>query len=86
MRKAPDWDALVCADELEASSYYYFPADKVVANLANLAALEGLRFRNCYVTSRAIEEGSGNLFFHLYYNARVTGGKVLHVTDYRETE
>jgi predicted HAD superfamily hydrolase len=86
MRKEPDWDVLVCADEAEEASYLFFPADKVIANLANLAALEGLRFRNCYVTSKAIEKGSGNLFQHLYFNARITGGKVLHITDYRESE
>ena len=82
----PDWDVLVCADDKDEDDYLFFPVDKVIANLANLAALEGLRFRNCYVTSRAIEQGSGNLFQHLYYNARITGGKVLHVSDYRESE
>jgi hypothetical protein len=82
----PDWDVLICADEADEDDWLFFPVGKVIANIANLAALEGLRFRNCYVTSKAIEKGSGNLFQHLYFNARMTGGKVLHVTDYRENE
>jgi hypothetical protein len=49
-------------------------------------SLEGIRFRNVYLTSRAIENGSANLFHHLYYNARISMGKVLHVSDYQETE
>ena len=81
-----DWDVLICADEVDADAHGYFPASKVVSNLHFLMPLEGMRFRNAYVTNAAIEAGSGNLFHHLYYSARLTGGKVLHITDYRETE
>jgi len=86
MMTSPVGDVLVCADEKDEDDWLFFPVDKVIANIANLSALEGLRFRNVYVTSRAIEKGSGNLFQHLYFNARITGGKVLHVSDYRESE
>lgn len=83
---SPAWDVLVCADELDAEAHGYFPASKVISNLHFLLPLEGLRFRNCYVTNAAIEAGSANLFEHLYYTARITGGKVLHVSDFRENE
>ena len=79
-------DILICADERDRLNHSYFPVDKVFSNIAHLLALEGLRFKHCYVTNRVIEEGSANLFHHLYFNARITGGKVLHITDYRETE
>jgi hypothetical protein len=79
-------DVLVCVDDADEDLHLFFPADKIVLLSYGLLALEGLRFRNCYLTNRAIEEGSANLFQHLYFNARMTGGKVLHCTDYRESE
>jgi hypothetical protein len=82
----PDWDVLICADELDAEAHDFFPAAKVVSNLHFLLPLEGLRFRNAYVTNAVIEAGSSSLFHSLYFNARMTGGKVLHITDYRENE
>ncbi|MGZ4659716.1 MAG: hypothetical protein ACXVYB_00385 [Arthrobacter sp.] len=81
----PDWDALIYADQADLDAHGWFPCGKT-KTAKNLPALEGLRCRNIYVTSRAIEEGSFELFFHLYFNARITGGKVLHVTDFRESE
>ncbi|HEX9089792.1 MAG TPA: hypothetical protein VF867_20030 [Arthrobacter sp.] len=85
MRKPPDWDLLLGADEQDLADHAWFPAGDT-RTLENLPALEGLRFRNVYVTNRAIEQGSSGSFFHLYYNARITKGKVLHISDYRETE
>lgn len=83
MRAGPDWDLLITAPE-ELENYHYFPAR--VRDCENLISLEGLRFRNVYLTNKAIEQGSANLFHVLYYNARISMGKVLHVSDYRETE
>lgn len=85
MRNTPDWDLLIGADEQDLEDHAWFPCGKA-RTVENLPALEGMRPRNSYVTSRAIEEGSSALFFHLYYNARVTLGKVLHTSDYRESE
>jgi hypothetical protein len=79
----PDWDLLITAPE-ELGNYHYFPA--IVRDCDNLISLEGLRFRNCYLTNMAIEQGSANLFHALYFNARISGGSVLHVSDYRESE
>ena len=84
MRKAPDWDLLIGADEKDLADHVWFPATKA-RTVENLLALEGMRPRNTYVTSRAISAGSSSLFHHLYFNARVTGGKVLHVSDYEES-
>jgi hypothetical protein len=81
----PDWDLLIGADQEDVNGHEWFPAG-MGRTVEDLLALEGLRFRNCYVTSKAIEKGSANLFHHLYYNARITGGRVLHVSDYRESE
>lgn len=83
MRKTPDWDLLMGADEADLKAHLWFPADKA-RTIGNLLALEGMRFRNVYLTNRAIESGSADLFHHLYFNARLTMGKVLHVSDYRE--
>jgi hypothetical protein len=85
MRKPPDWDLLMGADEKDLADHVWFPAAKG-RTVENLLALEGMRFRNVYLTNQAIEAGSANLFQALYFNARITGGKVLHVSDYRETE
>lgn len=82
-RTVPDWDLLITAVE-ELNDYDYFPAR--IRDCENLISLEGMRFRNAYVTSKAIEQGSANLFHALYFGARITGGKVLHISDYRETE
>lgn len=85
MRNPPDYDALIGADLADLQNHGWFPASHF-GSVENLLALEGLRFRNVYLTSRAIEDGSAGLFQHLYFNARMTGGKVLHVSDFRETE
>jgi len=85
VRKPPDWDLLMCADEADVAAHGWFPCLKA-RTVDNLMALEGMRFRNVYLTSRAIEHGSANLFHHLYYNARISMGKVLHISDYRENE
>lgn len=85
MRKAPDWDLLMGADNADLKDHIWFPAAKG-RTVDNLLSLEGMRFRNVYLTNRALEAGSAGLFHHLYFNARVSGGKVLHVSDYRETE
>lgn len=81
----PNWDLLIGADQADLDAHAWFPCGKA-RTIENLPALEGMRCRNIYVTNRAIEQGSSNLFFHLYYNARCTMGKVLHVSDYQETE
>lgn len=82
----PDQDVLIVADAADEELHLFFPADRFVSLSYGLLALEGLRFRHAYVTNKALETGSANLFHHLYFNARVSGGKVLHVTDYREPE
>jgi hypothetical protein len=81
----PDWDLLVIGAAEDPKDFAWFPAD-ITRDNKNLMVFEGLRFRNAYLTSRAIETGSVGLFQHLYVNARITGGKVLHISDYRETE
>lgn len=79
MRTPPDWDLLIVAvDELQ--DYDHFPAK--IRDCKNLLSLEGMRFRDAYLTSRAIETGSANLFHTLYFNARISGGRVLHISDW----
>lgn len=85
MRKEPDWDLLVIGAGEDPKDFAWFPAD-IVRDNKNLIVFEGLRFRNAYLTSKAIETGSANLFHALYYGARLTMGKVLHISDYREAE
>jgi hypothetical protein len=85
MRKEPDWDLLMGADQADLDAHDWFPCGKA-RTVENLLALEGMRFRNAYVTSRAIEKGSASLFHALYYGARLTMGSVLHVSDYQESE
>lgn len=80
---APDWDVLITAPD--EPGWDWFPA-RLVRDNKNLIALEGIRFRNCYVTSLAIETGSAVLFSILYRTAILTKGKVLHVSDFRESE
>lgn len=84
MRQAPDWDLLIIGLDEEPGNYHYFPAR--VRDCKDFLALEGLKFHNCYVTSNAIETGSYVLFQILYRTAAMMGGKVLHITDYRESE
>jgi len=74
-------DILIAADQQDEDANYV-PVDRTFG-IVELAKLEGVRFRYAYVTSKALEYGSAGLFEHLYFNARVTGGKVLHVSDYR---
>jgi hypothetical protein len=81
----PDWDLLIIGADEDPKDFTWFPADDV-RDCKNLMVLEGLRARNIYLTSRAIETGSAGLFQHLYINAKLTRGKVLHVSDYRENE
>ena len=74
-------DILIAADQ-EDEDANYVPVDRAFG-IVELAKLEGVRFRYAYVTSKSLEFGSAGLFEHLYFNARLTGGKVLHVSDYR---
>lgn len=78
----PDWDLLICADAHDQVDHLWFPAR--ARTCKEFTALEGLHPRNVYVTSRAIEDGSYVLFKILYRSAAITGGKVLHISDYRE--
>lgn len=78
----PDWDVLICGDERDALSHSWFPAK--VRTCKEYTALEGLRFRNVYLTNKAIELGSYLLFQILYRSAVMTDGHVLHISDYRE--
>lgn len=80
---APDWDLLVGADEEDLADHLWFPAGRA-RTVNELPALEGMRFRNAYLTDKAIEHGSAGLFAHLYRTAKLMGGAVLHVGDFRE--
>ena len=75
-------DLLICASDEDAAAHHWFPAKTRLVN--EFLALEGIRFRNVYLTSRAIEKGSWPLFQLIYINARITGGSVLHTSDYRD--
>jgi hypothetical protein len=80
----PDWDLLMGADEQDIADHSWFPADRA-RTVTDFRALEGMRFRNVYLTSKALENGSATLFQILYRTTIITGvGKVLHVSDYRE--
>lgn len=81
--KAPDWDALIGGDQDDVDAHAWFPSG-VDGSAQNLIAMEGLRARNIYVTSKALEYGGPNLFAILYRTARMVNGKVLHISDYRE--
>lgn len=84
--RTPAWDFLIGADEVDVDWHSYFPASKT-GTVTNLIALEGMRFRNCYLTSKAIEKGSAELFSVLYRAAKITpGSRVLHVSDFEEDE
>ena len=78
-------DLLIVADAADEAAHTWFPAARI-HDCQNLIALEGVRFRNVYLTSRAIEFGSANLFTVLYRSALLTRprGHVLHISDYRE--
>lgn len=84
---SPDWDILIAANDEDAMAHSWFPVAKTRL-VHEYLALEGLRFRNCYLTSKAIEKGSGALFDILYRSAKCTRpmGLVLHTSDYREQE
>jgi hypothetical protein len=84
MRPGPDWDLLIVANEEDAAAHTWFPAR--TRHVQEFLALEGLKPRNVYLTSRGIEKGSWVLFQILYRAATMSGGSVLHVSDYRETE
>jgi hypothetical protein len=83
--RAPDWDLLITAPGEEQDYDRWFPAGKIL-DCKNLIALEGVRFRNVYLTSKAIEQGSASLFGVLYRTAKMMRGSVLHTSDYREYE
>lgn len=78
----PNWDLLICADFDDQTDHLWFPAK--VRTCKEYTALEGLRFRNVYLTNRAIEKGSYILFQILYRSAVIADGLVLHISDYRE--
>lgn len=80
----PNWDLLICANDQDRGSHEWFPAKARL--ITDFTALEGMHFRNCYLTSKAIEKGSWVLFQILYRTAKITGGHVLHISDYREYE
>jgi hypothetical protein len=77
----PNWDLLIIGANEDPKDYDWFPAGDV-RDCMNLLALEGLRFRNVYLTSGAIETGSANLFHTLYRSAKLSHGRVLHISDY----
>lgn len=81
----PTWDLLIAANDDDAMAHGWFPAEKTKL-VHEFLALEGIRFRNCYFTSMAIEKGSGTLFDILYRTAKMMRGSVLHISDYRESE
>jgi hypothetical protein len=81
----PDWDLLLAADQADLEAHDWFPYGRA-RTVEDLLPLEGMRFRNAYLTSRAIEFGCAGLFHTIYYNARITGGRVLHISDYRGDE
>jgi hypothetical protein len=82
--KAPDFDVLIAADKADHDAHVHFPYARVYY-VDQLAAISvGIRFRNCYVTNRAIEHAGPALFAELYRSAWYQQGKVLHVSDYRE--
>lgn len=78
----PDWDLIICADIQDQADHLWFPAR--ARTCREFTALEGMHPRNIYLTSRAIEQGSYVLFKILYRAAAITGGKVLHTSDYEE--
>lgn len=80
---APKTDLLIVADQADEDAHAWFPADRVKHG-KDYRALEGIRFRNVYITNRAIEDGSYVLFQILYRAAVMMNGSVLHVSDYRE--
>lgn len=87
---APDWDILVIGADEDPRDYDYFPAR--VRDNENLIQFEGIRFRNAYLSSRAIETGSAGLFETLYRTAKIIRGVhkipsgVRHISDYQEQE
>ena len=82
--KRPDWDLLIAANETDADANSWFPAK--IRLVHEFLALEGLKPRNIYITNKGIEKGSWVLFQILYRAAVMSGGNVLHVSDYRESE
>lgn len=81
----PNWDLLIIGANEDPKEFTWFPADDV-RDCKNLLALEGLRFRNVYLTSQAIATGSANLFHVLYRSAKLSGGSVLHMSDFHYQE
>ena len=77
----PTWDLLIIGADENPADFVWFPADDIRDN-KNLIALEGLRFRDVYLTGRAIETGSPNLFNVLYRSAKLVHGRVLPISDY----
>jgi hypothetical protein len=79
----PYWDLLVVADNADHQAHLWFPFNQS-RTVQEYLALEGLRPRNVYVTSRAITEGTAGIFQHLYRMTVLSGGSVRHVSDYEE--
>jgi hypothetical protein len=82
--KQPNWDLLIVANGEDEAAHTWFPAR--ARHVHEFTALEGLKPRNVYITSKAIEKGSWVLFQILYRAATMSGGGVFHTSDYQETE
>lgn len=80
MSNPPYEDLLITGVGEDPADYIYFP-DRIRDN-KDFRALEGQRFRDVYVTNRAIETGSYVLFQILYRTAVMCHGRVLHISDY----
>lgn len=78
----PDWDLLIVANEDDAENHAWFPADRY-RTIHDFRALEGMRFRDVYLTTLALEKGSDVLFQILYRTCAITGvGRVRHISDF----
>lgn len=83
MTNPPYDDLLIVADQADEDAHTWFPAR--IRHGKDYRALEGQRFRNVYLTNKAIEDGSYILFQILYRTAVMCSGSVLHISDYRES-
>lgn len=78
----PDWDLLIVANEEDAENHAWFPADRY-RTIHDFRALEGMRFRDVYLTPLAWELGGDILFGILNRTCQITGiGRVLHINDF----
>jgi hypothetical protein len=76
----PDYGVVLITAKGEDADW--FPYDRTYDNY-ELIKLEGIRFRDCYLTASAIETGSAALFSILYRAAKIAGGRVLPASDYQ---